>query len=176
MDAPRVSSPRMQPNHGFTRGVVVVFDGSNWKRAAVGDVGFGIVGSISDQNIFEFVESGALDGLDGMTPGTLYYIDPDDSSLTPEVNGTPVFKAYTATEGHLLTGSGGGAVGSPVTQADIDSAVSTALAAVGAIAAPGSHTHDDRYARVDELAVRDEETGELVFDDSSPFAQVIRDA
>lgn len=93
-EANRVSTLVTQNSSGFSRGVCVRFDGTNWVRATTGQAGVGIVGSMMDSNTFEFVQMGELDGLDGLTPGAVYY--PDSSgNLSVAPNGASVGIAYT---------------------------------------------------------------------------------
>lgn len=140
-EAGRVSSFVTQAKHGFTRGQCVKFDGNNWVIAAVGVAGIGVVGSIQDANIFEFIQLGLLDGLDGLTPGATYYPSATGISTTP--NGNAVGVAYTATT--LFLGS------SPVATSTVDVNNFVTTAALGATMASEVVRADATYVKPADL-------------------------
>ncbi len=90
----RTATPVVQEAHGFVRGTVVVFDGDDWGLATTGGPGVGVVGDILSADAFEFVHSGAIDGLEDLTPGTEYYTDAL-GQLSTTANGPSVGVAYT---------------------------------------------------------------------------------
>lgn len=157
-DSARVSVPKTQASHRFRHGTVVRFDGTNWVRG--GGAGAGLVSGILDANTFEFASSGELDGLDGLTPGALYYAG-TDGELTTTVSGNPIFQAHSASAGAILppgTTAAGTVVGD-VTEARLAQALGTERATSDATYAPLAHSHDTRYTRLDDQAVWSEVDG-----------------
>lgn len=168
--APRVSRLAIQNSHGFSRGGVVRFDGSNWVAAIAGATGAGIVGSIPDKNTFEFVQLGFLDGLTGLVAGEYFVSATAAGQITTVNTGHQIFTAYTPQTGFVhqsstTVTSGGGSTG--VTSAFVTSAVAAAIATEVARAesaySPLSHLHDADYVLY-STAVVDVDQGTLVFD------------
>lgn len=96
--------------HTFTVGTVITLDNTG---AFVGltdpdnEKPIGIVSAVADSNNFTLVLSGLVTTLSSLTPGSIYYIQPDgslDVALTP----FPFLIAKSATEAFLLTVSGSG--------------------------------------------------------------------
>lgn len=162
MASTRVATPVTQENHGFVRGTCVVFNGTDWVVASAGSHGVGVVGNIMGGDTFEFVQMGAIDGLEGLTPGATYYPGPD-GSLSTAPSGTAIGTAYTDLV--LFVGSAPGSGSSTtvdtsnfVTNAQLVAAVAAANdAAAAAIAAAavvedGRHLHSIEYDAVISVA------------------------
>src|SRR5687767_14012133 len=130
-EANRVGTLVTLSSHGFGRGDPVRFDGDDWVRATEGDLGVGVVGSVPDNNTFEFVQLGELGGLDGLTPGSVYYPDSTGVGLSTTVNGSPVAFAYTESTIFVICYSETSGSGSDTFDHSI-LATNTALAAVTA--------------------------------------------
>jgi hypothetical protein len=146
-DSVSVSVPVVQANHGFSRGAVVRFDGSNWVLATTGVAGCGLVGSITDNNVFEFVQIGRLEGLSGLTPGTSYFPD-STGSLSSAPNGTAVGIAYDDQSIFVQPVAQSAAGFDPsgfATTASLVQATATEVARANAAYATISHNHDTVY-------------------------------
>lgn len=98
----RASRLVIQPAHGFRRGNAVRFDGTDWEKAVAGQSGIRIVGSIRDANTFEAVQSGYLEGLFDLTPGSTYFLSEiDPGEWTTDATSTQLFEAHTTTAGFV---------------------------------------------------------------------------
>jgi hypothetical protein len=140
-----IASAVTQANHNFSRGTVVRFNGTNWVVSTSGVAGSGVVGSIQDSNTFEFVQVGLLDGLDGLTPGALYY-PTSSGQLSTTVNGTAIGLAYdsdTLLVQPVSQVAGNIDPSTYVTSPQLTAAIAAAQAV--AAAALAAHNHDSRY-------------------------------
>ena len=118
-----------QPNHGFSIGNILGYNGDAWFLAqantdATSEV-YGIVSSVTDQNTFTLTTSGYVAGLMGLAPGGTYFLSesiPGGMTLTePAVPGQiskPIFLAMSQTSGlfvemrgELVSSGGGGGNG-----------------------------------------------------------------
>jgi hypothetical protein len=118
-----------QPNHGFSIGNILGYNGDVWFLAqantdATSEV-YGIVSSVTDQNTFTLTTSGYVAGLTGLAPGGTYFLSesiPGGMTLTePAIPGQiskPIFLAMSQTSGlfvemrgELVSSGGGGGNG-----------------------------------------------------------------
>ena len=101
-------------NHGFAVGNVVRFDGSNWYKAQADSAEHaevqGVVRNIVNANTFKLVYDGLIEGLSGLTPGTVYFLSPTTAgavTITEPSNfgevSKPVYFALTTTSANVLT-------------------------------------------------------------------------
>lgn len=143
MATSRVATSVTQENHGFVRGTCVVFNGTDWVLASAGAHGVGVVGNIMGSNVFEFVQMGAIDGLEALIPGAVYYPGPNGSlSITP--SGTAVGTAYTDLV--LFVGPAPGAsTPAPVVDTSLFVTQSQLIAAIATAVAAAAEIEDERH-------------------------------
>lgn len=90
-----------QPNHGFSQGTVVYYNGSIWKAAIANSedtLGIGLIDVIDNDN-FYVVYEGDISGLSNLTPSKWYYLsDTNQGILTdtePQIYSNPMGFAKT---------------------------------------------------------------------------------
>lgn len=167
-EAARIGDRVIQANHGFLRGSVVRFDGSDWVLGLAGNAGLGMVGDI-DVDSFEFVQLGKLAELDGLeadsaplVPGVQYFVSAGTpGALTATATASPLFRAYTASAGYVAlssTAAGSTAMASTgLTAEQLAAAIAAEVVRANAAYAAVSHTH--AYLRIDDASVWDETDG-----------------
>ena len=103
-----------QASHGFVVGDVIRFDGTTWYKAQADSAEHaevqGVVRNIVDANTFKLVTDGLIEGLSGLTPGSVYFLSETTAgavSTTEPSNfgevSKPVYFALTSTSANVLT-------------------------------------------------------------------------
>ena len=107
------SDIRLETTHGFAVGEAIGHDGSNYFQAQADALSttraIGIVKGVPTTSSFRLTYAGPITGLSGLTPGALYYVDPDTpgaiTATEPTADGdfsAPILLAISATEGIVL--------------------------------------------------------------------------
>lgn len=98
-----------QLSHNFNIFNAVYFDGSNWVKAIATSAetsGIGIVSKIISPDVFEVQQTGVLNNLSDLIPGTRYYLSDTTPGLIstsePPLISNIMFTATSATSGIVL--------------------------------------------------------------------------
>lgn len=102
-----------QEDHGFTQGNVIRRNGHNFVKAQADSVSnaeiWGIVTSITDEDIFEMTVGGFVNVYSGLADNTVYYLDPSIPGALTETKPTfygqvikPVLWSISATGGYFF--------------------------------------------------------------------------
>lgn len=102
-----------QTAHGLTAADIVMFDGTDYVTAIADSEAnaevIGIVAATADANNFTLQTGGKVEGLSGLTAGTVYYLDPliagaltATEPITPGQVSKPILIADSTTSGYFI--------------------------------------------------------------------------